>query len=148
MNTTLKFFHLAAAIFWMGGMAQMLLAVRPSALALMQPPERITFLAAVMGRFFKWVWASIAVLLATGVWALVDVGMKNAPAGYHAMLGIGLLMFAIFGHLYFVPFKRLQRAVVAKDWPLGGKQLAQIHPLVVTNFALSWLAVACVLVLR
>jgi uncharacterized membrane protein len=68
--------------------------------------------------------------------------MKNAPLGLHLMLAIGLVMMAIFGHLYFAPFQRLKRAVAAQDWPTGGAQLAQIHKLVVTNCVLGWVAVA------
>ena len=33
------------------------------------------------------------------------------------MLGIGLLMMAIYVHLYFVPWPRLRRAVAAANWP-------------------------------
>jgi hypothetical protein len=34
------------------------------------------------------------------------------------------------------------------DWPLASKQLAQIHTLVLTNFALGWIAVAAVVIWR
>jgi hypothetical protein len=57
-------------------------------------------------------------------------------------------MCVIFGHLYFVPFRRLQRASALSDWPAAAKQLAQIHILVVTNFGLGWLAVAAVIIWR
>ena len=63
------------------------------------------------------------------------------------MLGIGLLMFAVFGHLYFGPFKRLKRAVARADWPRASVHLANIHMLVVTNFCLGWAAVAAVVFL-
>jgi uncharacterized membrane protein len=144
MASLIHFLHVAAAIVWLGGMTLMLLAVRPSAITQLQPPQRIPFLAAVLARFFVAVWASIGVLLATGLGILLQIGVKNAPLGMHLMLGIGLVMMAIFGHLYFAPFKRLKRAVAAQDWPAGGAQLAQIHTLVVTNFVLGWVAVAVV----
>ena len=47
-----KLIHLAAAIFWMGGMAFMLLALRPAAAALLQQPERLMMMGAVWKRFF------------------------------------------------------------------------------------------------
>lgn len=144
MHALLHTLHLAAAIVWLGGMTLMLLAVRPAAIAHLQPPQRIPLLATVLTRFFLAVWVCIAVLLATGLVGLLQIGMKNAPLGLHLMFGIGLAMMAIFGHLYFVPFKRLQRAVTAQDWPAGAAQLAQIHKLVVTNFCLGWLAVGAV----
>lgn len=37
MYDVVKLTHLVAAIFWMGGMAFMLLALRPAALAVMDP---------------------------------------------------------------------------------------------------------------
>ena len=70
---------------------------------------------------FQLVWLSIGLLLATGLMMLMGVGMKQAPVGWHFMLGIGLLMFAVFGHLYFGPFWRLRAAVAAADWQRAGQ---------------------------
>ena len=144
MHALLHPLHIAAAIVWLGGMTLMVFAVRPTAIAQLQPPQRIPLLAGVLARFFLMVWVCIAVLLATGLTTLLQIGMKNAPLGMHLMLGIGSVMMAIFGHLYFAPFQRLLRAVAAQDWPVGGTQLAQIHKLVVTNVCLGWAAVALV----
>lgn len=148
MFLILKLFHLAAAIVWLGGMAFVLGALRPVAKEQLQPPVRLPLMAAVLGRFFTAVWASIVVLLLSGGHLLASVGMKNAPMGVHLMLGIGLLMFAIFGHLYFGPFRQMKIAVAAANWPAAGQRMAQIHPLVVLNFSLGWLAVAAVALLH
>ena len=144
MYLAIKLTHLAAAIVWLGGMTFILGALRPVAMAQLQPPVRLPFMAGVLGRFFVAVWASIAVLLLSGVFMLATVGMKNAPAGWHLMLGLGLLMFAIFGHLYFGPWRRMKAAVAVANWPEAGRCMGQIHPLVVLNFVLGWLAVALV----
>jgi len=144
MYIALKLLHLAAAVIWLGGMTFVLGALRPVAVAQLQPPVRLPLMAGVLCRFFAGVWASIAVLLLSGAFMLATVGMKGAPTGWHLMLGIGLLMFAIFGHLYFGPFRRMKAAVAAANWPEAGRRMAQIHPLVVVNFALGWLAVALV----
>ncbi|MDO8771812.1 MAG: CopD family protein [Burkholderiaceae bacterium] len=143
-----KLLHLSAAIVWLGGMTFMLLALRPVAGAQLQPPARAPLMAAVMGRFFPLVWLCIAVLLLTGEGMLLLVGMKAAPLGWHLMLGIGLLMFAIFGHIHFGPFRRLKLAIAASDWPEAGRRLGQIQKMVQINFALGWLAVAAVLLVR
>jgi uncharacterized membrane protein len=111
---------------------------------MLPPPQRLPLIAQVLKRFFWLVWCSIAILLVTGVMMLLRVDMKNAPLGWHLMLGIGLLMFAIFGHLYFGPFKRLQNAVMAADWPEGGKRVGQIAALAALNLALGALAIGCV----
>jgi len=147
MSSLLKFFHLAAAIFWLGGMGFMLYALRPSALTL-QPPLRLPLMAAVLSRFFVIVWASIAILLLTGVGMLLATGMKGAPIGWHLMTGIGIFMFLIFGHLYFGPYRRLQIAIHSADWPEGGRRMGQIAKLATLNFILGWLAIAAVLMVH
>jgi uncharacterized membrane protein len=143
-----KFLHLAAAIVWVGGMAFMLWSLRPVASAQLNPPQRAPLMAAVMRRFFPLVWLCIAGLLITGAGMLMSVGMKAAPLGWHLMLGIGLLMFALFAHLYFGPFKRLKLAVAASNWPDAGQRMGQIKTLVAINFTLGWLAIAAVLLIR
>ena len=143
-----KFFHLGAGILWLGGMTLVIFALRPVAIARLAPPERLPLLSLVLSRFFVMVWVSIAVLLASGLWMLSGADMKLAPKGWHAMSGLGLVMCLIFAHIWFAPFRRLKAAVQACDWPVAGKALGQIHPLVVTNFVLGWLAVLAVVVWR
>ena len=145
MPALLKFLHLAAAVVWLGGIAFMLFSLRPAAVALLAPPQRLPLITQVLRRFFVGVWLAVAVLLVTGLVMLLDVGMKNAPAGWHAMLGIGLLMFALFGHLYFGPFRRLKLAVGASDWPEGGRRVGQIATLALVNLVLGVVAIAAVL---
>ena len=123
----------------------MLFALRPAAVELLAPPQRLPLIAQTLQRFLQLVWISIAVLLLTGLAMLLGVGMKNAPVGWHAMLGIGLLMFALFGHLYFGPFRRLKQAVSAADWPEGGRRVGQIATLALLNLVLGTLAIAAVL---
>ena len=136
-----KLLHLAAAILWLGGMGFVLLALRPAATATLAPPQRLPLMAAVMRRFFVVVWICIFVLLITGVAMLAITGLRGAAPGWRAMFGIGLVMFAVFAYLSFVPFRRLRRAVAAQDWPTGGAQIRQIASLVVLNFVLGWLAI-------
>lgn len=143
-----KFLHLAAAIVWLGGMTFVLLALRPAAAALLEPPLRLQLLAHVLARFFIMVWIAIALLLATGLFMLAGVGMRAAPVGWHWMLGIGLLMCLIFAHIYMVPFRRLRQAVAAANWPEGGRHAGQLATLVMLNFGLGWLAIAAIVFLR
>ena len=148
MYEIVKFLHLAAGIVWLGGMTLMLLALRPVAVARLQPAERLPLMAGVLARFFVMVWLSIAVLLASGLWMLAGADMQLAPRGWHVMSGLGLLMCLVFAHLWFAPWRRLQAALAEQDLPAAARALAQIHPLVVTNFVLGWVAVAAVLVWR
>jgi uncharacterized membrane protein len=148
MYEVIKFTHLASGIVWIGGMAIMIWAVRPAAISLFDPPLRLPFLAAVMSRFFKLVAACVFLLLGTGGAMLVGVDMKMAPKGWHAMLGIGTFMCLIFGHIYMVPFRRLKLALVQQDLPGAAAQMAKIHPMMMLNFALGWLAVGAVVIWR
>ena len=148
MHQLALFLHLAAAIFWLGGMAFMALALRPALAEQLEPSQRLPLMVAVLKRFFAVVAASIAVLLATGLPMLLDSGMAKAPPGWHAMLGLGLVMMLVFGHIYFSPYARLKRAVASADWPEGGRRAGQIALLVKINLGLGWLAIAAVMLWR
>lgn len=148
MRNLLVFLHLAAAVFWMGGMAFMVLALRPAAHAQLQPPQRLTLMLQVMRRFFTVVIASIVVLLATGGPLLMQVPGAQAPRGWHVMAGLGVLMVLVFGHIFFGPFRRARAAVAAQDWPEGGRRMNQIALLVKVNLAIGWIAIAAVLLWR
>lgn len=151
-----KLIHLVAAIFWMGGMAFMLLALRPAVVALLQPPERLMMMGAVWKRFFPIVLVSIVALLTTGTNLYTTAfraikaatGQGAVPLGWNVMLVSGLLMMAIFGHIYIVGYAKFKRAMAVQDWTLAGKASAQVHTWMVINFALGWLAIAAVRLLR
>jgi len=148
MHKLIVFFHLAAAIFWMGGMAFMVLALRPALAEQLQPPQRLPLLAAVLARFFIVVGLSIAALLLSGGYMLLEAGMKGAPPGWHAMLGLGLVMILLFGHILMSPWRRMKQAVAAADWPEAGKRAGQITLLAKINLGLGWLAIAAVMLWR
>ncbi len=137
----IKLVHLASAIVWMGGMAFMLYALRP-AIGMLTPPQRLTLIAEVLSRFFRIVRVAIGLLFITGLSMLLHTGFRNAPLGWHLMMGIGLVMFALFGHLDAVPHRRLQRAVHDNDWPRAADQMKQIPRLATINFVLGWVAIA------
>lgn len=152
MTDLVKLIHLAAAIVWMGGMAFLLLALRPAAVALLQPPERLKLMGAVWKRFFLIVLVSIVALFSTGsnLYTTAFRAIKAAtgqgavPLGWNVMLVLGLLMMVIFGYIYAVPYAKFKRAMAVQNWPLAGKTASLIHTLVVTNFVLGWLAIVAV----
>ena len=148
MRNLLLFLHIAGAIFWMGGMTFMVLALRPALHARLEPPVRLPLVVEVLRRFFVLVIVSIVLLLVTGVALLLQVPGARAPAGWHAMAGLGVVMMLVFAHIYFAPWRRLQAAVAKQDWPEGGKRMAQITLLVKVNLALGWAAIAAVLLWR
>ncbi len=141
MHDLLLFFHLAAAIFWMGGMAFMVLALRP-ALGVLEPPHRLTVVHGVLSRFFVVVAVSIAVLLASGL--ALFAGQATPARGWQAMAVLGLAMMLIFGHIWFSPWRRFKLAVAAANWPEAGQRAGQITMLAQVNLGLGWLAIAAV----
>ena len=136
--------HVIAVVIWVGGMFFAYMALRPVAATQLDPPARLTLWVGVFGRFFPWVWAAIAVVLASGFWMIFAwyKGMATTPLFVHAMLGLGILMMLIFFHVFFAPYGRLKRAVAAQDWPVGGKALGQIRMLVGINTLIGMLTIA------
>jgi uncharacterized membrane protein len=136
--------HLLAAVIWVGGMFFAYVALRPAAAGLLEPPQRLALWVGVFGRFFPWVFAAIATLLATGYWmALVFFGGFDAVGLHvHIMIWSGYVMMLLFLHVFLAPFKRLKQAVANADWQAGGKYLAQIRILVGINLLLGLLVIA------
>ena len=132
--------HTLAAILWVGGMFFAYVCLRPSMGAL-EPPLRCRLWRESLGRFFTVVWGCVAILLISG-FALIGAlgGMKAAGTHIHAMMALGLVMMALFMHVQFGPFRKLKQAVAAEDWPLAGKQIGRIRPVVAINLTLGLLA--------
>jgi len=135
--------HLLAAVIWVGGMFFAYMALRPVAAALLEPPLRLPLWSQVFARFFRWVTAAVIVLPVTGYWMLFTVlgGMAGAGLHIHLMQGIGIVMFLLFGHLYFGPYRRMRLAIEKQDWKDAGARLAQIRKIIATNLSLGLVVV-------
>ena len=139
-----KLLHLLAVIVWVGGMFFAHFFLRPVVQGL-QPPERVKLMHSVLQRFFAVVMVLVVVVLASGVGMIGSVhamagavgGKFNMSATWIVMSVLGVVMMAVFGHIRFALFKRLDRAVAAKDWPAGGKALESIRKWVAFNLALG-----------
>jgi len=135
--------HSLAAVIWVGGMFFAYMALRPAALAL-EPPLRLPLFRRAFDRFFPWVWAAIIALLVTG-YGMIFLhfgGFAQVGVHVHVMHGIGLVMMALFLHLFFAPWRRLKLAVDAGNWPEGGRNLGQIRRVVGINLVLGLITVA------
>ena len=136
--------HLLPAVIWVGGMFFAYMALRPVAASQLEPPARLSLWVGVFNRFFPWVFASIALILASGLWIVYAVFGGFAATGLyvHVMLVLGILMMLIFFHVFFAPFKRLKQSVAKEDWPNGGRYLAQIRMLIGINLLLGLFTIA------
>lgn len=135
--------HALAAVVWVGGMAFAYFHLRPAAGAL-QPPERQKLWRGTFQRFFPWVWVSVVVLLLTGYHMIFAAygGFANAGMHIHVMNALGLIMMALFAHVWFAPWKRFRNAVDAGDRETAGRNLEQIRRFVAINLTLGLIVVA------
>ena len=135
--------HLSAAIVWLGGMVFAHFCLRPS-VAMLEPPQRLSLMAATLAKFFSIVIPAIVVLIITGGYLYAGREGLAAPIGVHMMFGIGIAMCLIFGHLFYGPFRRMRAAVVAAMWPVAAAQLGKVRVLVLANMILGFVAVIAV----
>ncbi len=152
LYTALKTVHLLSVIVWIGGMVFAQFFLRP-ALSQLESPQRIRLMHDVLGRFFNAVLVAAGLTLGSGIWMIgrmarqmAQSGVKfNMPIEWMVMATLGLLMMAIFGHIRFVLYARLSRAVTAAAWPAGGAVLASIRIWVMVNLVLGVLIVVVTL---
>lgn len=140
----LKTLHVLAIVVWVGGMVFAHFFLRP-ALARLEPPVRLRLMHEVLGRFFRVVLVASLLTLASGVWMLGRVarqvvqsgGNFQMPLAWTVMAVLGVAMVAIFLHIRFALYRRLDRAVAAEQWAAGGQALAQIRRWVAVNLGLG-----------
>lgn len=148
LHATLVFVHLAAVVFWVGGISFVQVALRP-ALAHLQGPDRLRLLDRALARYFAGVGICIALIFGTGLAMMhamaVPPAVLAAPAYVQAMATIGVLMLLMYLHTMAGPYKRLRVAVAAEDWPAGAAAMAQIRLQGASNLFLGLLAMAAAL---
>jgi uncharacterized membrane protein len=135
--------HALAAVAWVGGMFFAYMCLRPAAGPL-EPRLRLALWQRVFSRFFPWVWASIAVLLASG-YAMLFLhfgGFKGAGLHIHVMQATGILMMLLFLHLFFAPWRRFSRAVEAGQFDSAAHSLNQMRRIVALNLVLGLITIA------
>ena len=136
------FFHILAAVIWVGGMFFAHQMLRP-AVGPLEAAQRLQLWRRVFARFFPVVWVCIAALLASG-YAMILWGFGGfAYIGPHidVMQGIGLGMMLAFAHLYFAPWPRFRAAVDAGDFQAAARPLALIRRIVAINLVLGLIVV-------
>lgn len=154
LYNALKLAHILSIIVWVGGMIFAHFFLRPAAQSL-EPPQRLRLMHDVLQRFLAAVTVAVVVALGSGLWMIGRVARQAAQAGgsfampldWTLMATLGLAMMAIFGHIRFALFRRLQRAVAASDWPAGGQAMAGIRRWVAVNLALGAATIAITVLL-
>lgn len=132
------FIHLLCAAFWVGGMATMHFAVRPSAVATLEPPLRLRMMAATLRRFFVGVDASVTLLFVSGLGMIMAAGgFRGLHWRIEAMMSIAIVMAAIYVYIRASVFQAMRRAVEESAWPVAAARLDTVRKLVTLNLVLG-----------
>ena len=129
--------HGIAATLWIGGMFFAYVAMRPAAVAELEPPLRLKLFQGAFRRFFMWVWLFIAVLLITGYSGLFARFGGFSASYLSYMHHTGLLMCAIFVFLFFALYLPFSKAVNAGDLPKAAGLIGKIRWTVLVNLLLG-----------
>jgi uncharacterized membrane protein len=136
--------HVLAALIWVGGMFFAGMILRPAAMAALDGPARLKLWVNVFQRFFVWVWVAVLVLPISGV-GLLQLrfsGFETAPRYVQVMMGLYVVMTALFIRIQALKLPELRTAVAAEDWPAGAAALGQIRKLVGINLIVGLVLVA------
>ena len=134
----LKALHLLCAVLWVGGMFFAYVVLRPS-MAAIEAPQRMLLHTRVFRKFFLVIWHAMPLILITGFAMLgLHWDMATAPWQIHAMLGLGLLMAAVFLAIFFGPYRQFRRTT---DRNRMASSLDNIRKLIGVNLVLGLITV-------
>ncbi|MGF6089504.1 CopD family protein [Pseudomonas sp. 18173] len=127
--------HVLAALVWVGGMFFAWMILRPAAVKALEGPARLKLWVEVFQGFFRWVWVAVVLLPVSGVVMLNlhFTGFENAPRYVQVMMGLYVVMTALFIRIQALMLPELRTAVDAQDWPAGAAVLGRIRRLVGIN---------------
>lgn len=133
-----KFLHLLAVVLWVGGMFFAYVVLRPSAVEILQPPERLRLWDKVFQRFFVWAWGAVGMILVTGFYLIYQYGgMAHVAHHIHIMLLLGLSMVVIYSYVFFALYVPMSLHVAKARWKEAGDILGKIRKLVAINLSLG-----------
>lgn len=136
--------HVLAALIWVGGMFFAWMILRPAAMTALDGPPRLKLWVEVFQRFFVWVWVAIVILPISGV-GLLQIrfnGFDTAPRYVQVMMGLYIVMVALFIRIQSLQLPELRKAVEAQDWAAGAGALGRIRRLVGCNLIVGLVLVA------
>lgn len=142
--STVYTLHVLAALVWVGGMFFAWMVLRPAVIAALEGPARLKVWVQVFPRFFVWVWAAVIVLPVTGIGMiqLNFTGFEAAPRYVQIMMGLYVVMVALFLRIHSLQLPELRRAVDAGQWAEGAAALGHIRRLVGINLIIGLAVVA------
>ncbi|MEG5264064.1 CopD family protein [Pseudomonas sp. JDS28PS106] len=136
--------HVLAALVWVGGMFFAWMILRPSLISALEGPARLKVWVEVFPRFFVWVWAAIVVLPITGIGMiqLHFTSFETAPRYVQVMMGLYVVMVALFLRIQSLQLPELRHAVEGSQWAEAAAALGRIRRLVGINLIVGLAVVA------
>ncbi|MCP1500105.1 putative membrane protein [Pseudomonas migulae] len=136
--------HVLSALVWVGGMFFAWMVLRPAAMKALEGPARLKLWVEVFQGFFRWVWVAVVLLPISGVGMihLQYTGFESAPRYVQVMMGLYVVMTALFIRIQALLLPELRTAVAAQDWPTGAAVLGRIRKLVGINLIVGLVLVA------
>ncbi|NUU37505.1 CopD family protein [Pseudomonas sp. C2B4] len=136
--------HVLAALVWVGGMFFAWMVLRPAAIKALEGPARLKLWVEVFQGFFRWVWVAVVLLPVSGVGMLNlhFAGFELAPRYVQVMMGLYVVMTALFIRIQALMLPELRTAVEAQDWPVGAAVLGRIRRVVGINLIVGLVVVA------
>ena len=136
--------HVLAALIWVGGMFFAWMILRPAAITALEGPARLKLWVEVFQRFFVWVWIAVVVLPISGV-GLLQMrfnGFETAPRYVQIMMGLYIVMVALFIRIQSLQLPELRKAVETQAWAEGAAVMGRIRRLVGCNLLVGLALVA------
>ena len=136
--------HVLAALIWVGGMFFAWMILRPAAVTALEGPARLKLWVEVFQRFFVWVWIAVVILPISGV-GLLQMrfnGFETAPRYVQIMMGLYIVMTALFIRIQSLQLPELRKAVEAQAWADGAAVMGRIRRLVGCNLIVGLVLVA------
>jgi uncharacterized membrane protein len=118
--------------------------LRPAVVAALEGPARLKLWLQVFPRFFVWVWCAVIMLPVTGI-GMINInfsGFQTAPRYVQVMIGLYVVMVALFLRISTLNLPELRKAVAAEQWPEGAAALGKIRRLVGINLLVGISVVA------
>ena len=136
--------HVLAALIWVGGMFFAWMILRPAAIAALEGPARLKLWVEVFQRFFVWVWVAVVILPISGV-GLLQMrfnGFETAPRYVQIMMGLYIVMVALFIRIQSLQLPELRKAEETQAWAEGAAVMGRIRRLVGCNLLVGLALVA------
>jgi uncharacterized membrane protein len=94
-------------------------------------------------RFLVRGWIALALVLGSGhaMIRLTYGHLASTPLFVRVMLGLGLVIAAVFAYLQFFPWRHFQQAVAASGWPTAQQRIGEVRLILAILMALGVLAV-------